>query len=44
MDPYDENEVKGTRIPEYSKIAKDRDVYGELGWISNFNVKCAKDN
>jgi len=44
MDPYDENEVKGTRIPEYSKIAKDRDVYGELGWISNFNVKCAKNN
>jgi len=44
MDPYDENEVKGTRIPEYSRIAKDRDVYGELGWIGNFNVKCAKDN
>jgi hypothetical protein len=44
MDPYEENEVKGTRIPEYSKIAKDRDVYGELGWIGNFNVKCAKDN
>lgn len=44
MDPYDENEVKGTRIPEYSKIAKDRDVYGELGWIGNFNVKDAKNN
>lgn len=44
MDPYDENEVKGTRIPEYSKVARDRDVYGELGWIGNFNVKCAKNN
>lgn len=44
MDPYEENDVKGTRIPEYSKISKDRDVYGELGWISNFNVSCAKNN
>ena len=44
MDPYDENEVKGTRIPEYSSVSRERDVYGELGWISNFNVKCSKNN
>lgn len=44
MDPYDENEVKGTRMPDYSKLTKDRDVYGELGWIDNFNVKCSKHN
>ena len=44
MDPYDENDVKGTRIPDYAKVAKDRDVYGELGWIGNFNVKDAKNN
>ena len=44
LDPYDENEVKGTRMPDYSKLAKDRDIYGELGWISNFNVKFSKNN
>lgn len=38
------NEVKGTRMPDYSIIAKDRDIYGELGWIPNFNVKCSKNN
>lgn len=44
MDPYEENEVKGTRMPDYTKLAKERDIYGELGWVSNFNVKCSKNN
>lgn len=44
MDPYDENEVKGTRIPDYAKMAKCRDVYGELGWIGNHHKKDAKNN
>lgn len=38
------NEVKGTRMPDYSKVSRERDFYGELGWIPNFNVKCSKDN
>jgi hypothetical protein len=38
------NEIKGTRMPDYSGISKDRDIYGELGWIPNFNVKCSKNN
>ena len=25
-------------------MSKDRDIYGELGWIPNFNVKCSKNN
>ena len=44
LDPYDENEVKGTRMPDYTKLAKERDIYGELGWINNWNVKCSKNN
>ena len=44
LDPYDENEVKGTRMPDYTKLSKERDIYGELGWIGNFNVKCSKNN
>ena len=44
LDPYEENEVKGTRMPDYSKLSKERDIYGELGWIQNFNVKCSKNN
>lgn len=44
MDPYDENAVKGTRLPEYSKVIKERDVYGELGWVDNFNVSISKNN
>lgn len=44
LDPYEENEVKGTRIPDYSKVSLDRDVFGELGWIPNFNVKKSKNN
>ena len=31
-------------MPNYSKVYKDRDVYGELGWIPNFNVKMSKNN
>ena len=44
LDPYEMNEVKGTRMPDYSGVTKDRDIYGELGWIPNFNVKCSKNN
>lgn len=43
-DPYEMNEIKGTRMPDYSGVSKDRDIYGELGWIPNFNVKCSKNN
>ena len=31
-------------MPDYTKLAQERDIYGELGWISNFNVKCSKNN
>lgn len=31
-------------MPDWSKVAKDRDVYGELAWIPNFNVKLSKHN
>lgn len=44
LDPYEENTVKGTRMPDYSKVIKERDVYGELGWIPNFNVTYSKNN
>ena len=44
LDPYEENEVKGTRMPEYTSLSKNRDVYGELGWVSNFNVAFSKNN
>ena len=44
LDPYEENDVKGTRMPDYTKLSKERDIYGELGWISNFNIKNSKDN
>ena len=44
LDPYELNEYKGTRMPDKSSLAKDRDIYGELGWIPNFNVKCSKNN
>ena len=42
-DPYEMNEIKGTRMPDYSGVSKDRDIYGELGWIPNFNIKCSKN-
>ena len=44
LDPFEENDVKGTRMPDYTKLSKERDIYGELGWISNFNVKSSKNN
>lgn len=31
-------------MPDYSKAARDRDIYGELGWVTNFNVKFSKNN
>lgn len=31
-------------MPDYSKMAKNRDVYGELGWIPNFQAKKSKNN
>jgi len=44
MDPYEMNEVKGTRMPDWSKVDKERDMYGELAWIKNFHVKLSKNN
>ena len=44
LDPYEENDVKGTRMPEYTQLIKERDIYGELGWLNNFNVKNSKNN
>ena len=44
LDPYEENEVKGTRMPDYTKLSQQRDIYGELGWINNHNVKSSKNN
>lgn len=44
LDPYEENETKGTRMPDYSNLAAERDVFGELGWIPNFDKKLSKDN
>jgi hypothetical protein len=31
-------------MPEYTIVAAERDVFGELGWIPNFNVKKSKNN
>lgn len=31
-------------MPEYSRAAHERDVYGELGWVNNFSVKFSKNN
>ena len=31
-------------MPEYTRLAKERDIYGELGWVSNFNVSFSKNN
>ena len=44
LDPYEENEVKGTRMPKYTINDKERDIYGELGWTTNFSQKHSKDN
>ena len=43
-DPYQQNDIKGTRMPDYSRNAKERDIYGELGWVNNFSVKFSKNN
>jgi hypothetical protein len=32
LDPYEENEIKGTRMPDYSKVTLGRDMVGEMGW------------
>ena len=44
MDPYEMNEVKGTRMPDWSKVDRERDMYGELAWVKNFHVKLSKNN
>jgi hypothetical protein len=44
IDPFISNEKKGTRFPDYTKLQKERDVYGELSWNSNFNVVHSKNN
>jgi len=44
LDPYEENDVKGTRMPDWSKVNRERDVYGELGWVPNFDIKNSKNN
>lgn len=31
-------------MPDYSKVSQERDVFGELGWVPNFNVKKSKNN
>lgn len=31
-------------MPDYSILAADRDVFGELGWIPNFDIKKSKNN
>ena len=44
IDPYIVNDIKGTRMPDYSGVARERDVYGELGWVPNFAVTFSKNN
>jgi hypothetical protein len=44
LDPYEENEIKGTRMPDYSKVTLGRDMVGEMGWQPNFSVKKSKNN
>jgi len=31
-------------MPDYSVVAVERDVFGELGWVPNFEVKKSKNN
>jgi len=31
-------------MPDYSKVSETRDVFGELGWIPNFDIKKSKNN
>jgi hypothetical protein len=44
LDPYIMNDIKGTRMPDYSNVIKERDVYGELGWTPNFHATFSKNN
>lgn len=44
LDPYEMNTITGTRMPMYSNVSKERDLYGELGWIPNFQVTLSKNN
>ena len=44
LDPFEANEVKGTRMPKYTKLEKQRDIYGELAWDKNHSIKYSKDN
>lgn len=44
LDPYVDNEVKDTRMPDYSIVSRTRDVFGEFGWIPNFGVSKSKNN
>ena len=43
-DPYELNEKKGTRMPDWSRLSRERDVYGEMAWVPNFHVKTSKHN
>lgn len=37
LDPYEENTIRGTRMPPWSPLGgEQRDIYGELAWIPNF--------
>lgn len=31
-------------MPPWSRVDKERDIYGELGWVENFNVTMSKNN
>ncbi len=31
-------------MPDYSTLAGERDVFGELGWVPNFEIKKSKNN
>ena len=31
-------------MPEYTSVMKDRDIYGEMAWIPNFNMTFSKNN
>ncbi len=31
-------------MPDYSKVSAERDVFGELGWVPNFNAMKSKNN
>ena len=45
LDPFEENTIRGTRMPPWSPLGgEQRDIYGELAWIPNFQVTTSKDN